>query len=81
MADFEYFSTSGYYVSLVLYDIWPVENGTVVHRVDLLSAPSLAFTKGIERIAYGKIMLKELKKAIQAFQEDMRKNGKLKMEN
>lgn len=75
LLDVEYYVSGSYYTSAVLYEVWPIGVGnkakSLVWRGDLLSAGALAYTKGVERIAYGAIMLLEIKKAIRAFRDDM----------
>lgn len=74
--DVEYYVSGSYYTSAALYEIWPIQvgvkSGSLVWRGDLLSAGALAYTKGMERIAYGAVMLLEIKKAIRAFQDDIK---------
>jgi hypothetical protein len=41
-----------------------------VWRGDFFAAPMLAFTKGTERIAYGALMLQDIKKEIRCFQDE-----------
>jgi hypothetical protein len=72
VADVQYYASGGYYASIILYHFWPWESGTLVWRADLLSTPSLAYTKGMERMAYGGVMLQEIKKAVRAFQKDLK---------
>lgn len=78
LLDCQYFASDGYYASLILYEIWPVQIGgkpaALIWRGDFLSAPTLAITKGMERMAYGNIMLQEIKKAIRYFQQDAAKS-------
>ena len=78
LLDVEYYVSSSYYASATFYEIWPIRMGnkteSLVWRGDLFSAPGLAHTKGVERIAYGAVMLLEIKKSIRAFQDDI-KNG------
>jgi len=75
--DVQYFSSGMYYVSLSLQELWPVQvdgkDATLAWRVDLLSAPTLEVTRGIERMAYAKIMMIEIKKSIQGFKKDISK--------
>jgi hypothetical protein len=68
--DAQYYVSTGYYVSVTLYEIYPVEGGSLVWRGDYLSAPMLSSTKGMERMAYALIMQKETKKAVEAFLKD-----------
>lgn len=76
LLDVEYYVSGSYYASVTFYEVWPArageKTGSVVWRGDFFSAPGLAHTKGMERIAYGAIMLLEIKKEIRAFQDDMK---------
>lgn len=67
----QYFVTSKYYTSLILYELWPAEvdgkQQTLVWRADFVSTSSIPFLKGIERLAAENIMLLEVKKSIGAF--------------
>ena len=75
LLDVQYYVSGGYYTFVTLYKVWPVNVGgksaSLVWRGDFFAAPTLAFTKGAERLAYGAIMLQELKKAIRCFQNDV----------
>jgi hypothetical protein len=75
-----YFSTGIFYVSVNLYELWPVEVGgkpaTLVWRGDLLSTPTLEVTRGVERIAYGKVMMVEIHKSIESFRKRLLKAQK-----
>lgn len=76
MLDLEYYVSGSYYASATFYEIWPIKagskTGSLVWRGDLFSAGGLAYTKGMERIAYGAVMLLEIKKLIRAFQDDIK---------
>ena len=76
VVDMEYYVSGNYYTSVTLYEIWPIRvghrSGSLVWRDDLLSAPTLRFTKGTERLAYGAIMLAEIKKEIRYMQDDLK---------
>jgi len=73
--DIDYYVSSKYYTSATLYEIWPIRvgnrTGSLVWRGDFFAAPVLQFTKGIERIAYGAVMIQEIKKGIRCFQESL----------
>jgi hypothetical protein len=75
LLDVQYYVSGTYYTFVTLYEVWPIRVGeqsaTLVWRGDFFAAPTLAFTKGVERLAYGVIMLQELKKAIRCFQDDV----------
>jgi len=76
LADFGYYVSGNYFSSITLYEVWPVEaggkSGALVWRGDYFAAPTLAFTKGTERIAYGALMLQDIKKEIHFFQNDLK---------
>jgi hypothetical protein len=76
LADLEYYVSNSYYTSATLYEVWPIQSGdkpaSLVWRGDYFAAPMLAFTKGTERIAYGALMLQDIKKGIRCFQEDLK---------
>jgi hypothetical protein len=76
LLDIDYYASSTYYAAATLYEIWPIRDGkktgSLVWRGDFLAAPMLRYTKGIERLAYGVIMIQEIKKVIRCFLDDIR---------
>jgi len=76
LADFEYYVSGNYYTSLTLYEVWPIQvggkPGALVWRGDYFAAPTLAFTKGTERIAYGALMMQDIKREIRCFRDDLK---------
>jgi hypothetical protein len=76
LADVGYYVSGTYYTSITLYEIWPIsgatKSGSLVWRGDYFAAPTLAFTKGTERIAYGALMLQDIKKESRCFQDDVK---------
>jgi hypothetical protein len=72
----DYYASSTYYAAATLYEIWPIRDGkktgSLVWRGDFLAAPTLRYTKGIERMAFGVIMIQEVKKEIRCFLDDLR---------
>lgn len=76
LLDAQYYVSGTYYTFVTLYEVWPTgageKPGALVWRGDFIAAPTLAFTKGFDRLAYGAIMLQEVKKAIRAFQDDVK---------
>jgi hypothetical protein len=74
LLDVQYYVSGTYYTIVTLYELWPIQVGsrigTLVWRGDFFAAPSLALTRGTERLAYGAIMRQELKKAVRCFQND-----------
>jgi hypothetical protein len=73
-ADALYYASGGYYVSLTLYQMWPVNVGgkesTLVWRGDMTSAASLADLHGVEKLASESAMMKEISKSISLFRRD-----------
>lgn len=73
--DVLYYASGGYYVSLTLYQMWPVniegKASTLVWRGDMISSASLGSLHGVERLASESSMMKEISKAIAAFRKDM----------
>jgi hypothetical protein len=72
----EYYVSGTYYTSATLYEIWPIRDGgrtgSLVWRGDLFAAPLLRFTKGVERLASGVIMIQEIKKEVRCFQDSLK---------
>jgi hypothetical protein len=73
--DAEYYVSGTYNGAVTLCEIWPIQLGgkpaALVWRGDFLSAKRFALTKGAERMAYGAIMIQEIKKIIRCFQTDL----------
>jgi len=78
LLDVQYYVSGVYYACVTLYEVWPIREGarlgSLVWRGDFFAAPTLAFTKGTDRLAYGAIMLQELKKAVRCFQKNVTAN-------
>jgi hypothetical protein len=76
LLDVQYYVSGKYYVAATLCEIWPIpvgaKSGALVWRGDFVAAPTLAFTKGADRIIYGAILLQEIKKVVRCFQDDLR---------
>jgi hypothetical protein len=75
LLDLEYFVSGNYYAAATFYEVWPIRDGnktaSLVWRGDFFAAPALQFTKGMERIAYGAIMIQEIKKEIRCFRDSL----------
>jgi hypothetical protein len=75
-ADVEFFVNSGVYATIELDQFWPItiggKNETLVWRGDLVSAPSVAYLHGTERLASGMVMLQDVKAVIDAFRSEFR---------
>jgi hypothetical protein len=78
LLDAQYYVSGTYYTSVTLYEVWPAQTGdkpgALVWRGDFLTAPTLAYAKGFDRLAYGTIMLQELRKTIRCFQDDIHRS-------
>ena len=78
LLDVQYYVSGKYYAAATLCEIWPIrvgeKLGALVWRGDFVAAPTLAFTKGTDRIIYGAILLQEIKKVVRCFQDDSRAN-------
>lgn len=74
--DTKYYVNSGVYTTVELEQLWPIMvNGkteTLVWRDDLVSAPSIAYLHGTERLASVMIMLQETKGGIEAFRAEFK---------
>ena len=75
-ADMEYYTNYGVYATVELEQLWPVTiNGkaeTLVWRDDLVSAPSIEYLHGTERLASTMIMLQETKQGVDAFRSEFK---------
>jgi hypothetical protein len=73
-ADTLYYASGGYYVSLTLFQMWPVAIGgkpsTLVWRGDFVSAAQLANLHGVERLASESAMMKDITKAVTLYRRD-----------
>ncbi len=76
VVDCEYYANSNYFVNLILYQIWPLQyqgkDCSLVWRCDLISSPTLAEYRGVERMAASNLTIQDVKEAIRSFQEDVR---------
>ncbi len=72
--DGQYYASGGYYVLLTFNQMWPVKIGgrdcTLVWRVDLISAATLATLHGVERMGSSTAMMRETKKTIESLLKD-----------
>jgi hypothetical protein len=70
-ADTFYYASGGYYVTLTLHQMWPVDvNGkphTLIWRGDMVSSASLADLHGVEKLGSESAMMKDIAKSIALF--------------
>ena len=75
--DAQYYASSGFYVLVTLYQMWPVkiagQDATLVWRGDLISSPALAALHGVERMGSSTAMMRETQKVIACFLKDAAK--------
>ncbi len=73
-ADTLYYASGGYYVTLTLFQMWPVsidgKPSTLVWRGDFVSAAQLATLHGVERLASESAMMKDITKAVTFYRRD-----------
>ena len=73
-ADTLYYASGGYYVTLTLFQMWPVSiegrPSTLVWRGDFVSAAQLANLHGVERLASESAMMKDITKAVTLYRRD-----------
>jgi hypothetical protein len=70
IADCTYFASDTYFFSVNLYELWPVENGTLVWQIDFVSAPFRGFIGNVDRIFAGKAMIKDDVQTAKLFRAD-----------
>jgi hypothetical protein len=73
-ADTFYYSSGGYYVTLTLHQMWPVDiDGkphTLVWRGDMVSSAALADLHGVEKLGSESAMMKDVAKSIARFRQE-----------
>ncbi|MBS0658878.1 MAG: hypothetical protein JSR82_11625 [Verrucomicrobia bacterium] len=66
--DCGFYASGGYFASLTLFQMWPVEidgkPSTLVFRADLVSSAQLANLRGVERLGAESLMQKKIKRSI-----------------
>jgi len=70
-ADTFYYASGGFYVTLTMHQMWPVDvNGkphTLIWRGDMVSSASLADLHGVEKLGSESAMMKDIAKSIALF--------------
>jgi hypothetical protein len=73
-ADTFYYASGGYYVTLTLHQMWPVDiDGkphTLVWRGDMVSSGALADLHGVEKLGSESAMMKDIAKSIALFRRE-----------
>lgn len=73
VADCTYFTSDTYFMSVTLYELFPIDNGTLIWQIDFVSAPFRSYLGGADRFFAGKEMVRETAKTIQLFRHDVEK--------
>ena len=68
-----YYPSDTYFMALDLFQLWPVDGGTLVWQVGFVSAPFRSYLGGVDRYVAGKQMTQETIDTIQAFRADVEK--------
>jgi hypothetical protein len=69
-----YYPSDTYFMALDLFQLWPVEGGTLVWQVGLASAPFRNYLAGMDRYFAGRLMTSETLATIRAFRSDVEKS-------
>lgn len=73
VADCTYFSSDTYFMSVTLFELLPVGDGTLVWQIDFVSAPFKPYLGGTDRFFAGKEMIKGTAKTIGLFRRHVEK--------
>lgn len=68
-----YYPSDTYFMSLDLFQLWPVDGGTLVWQVGFASAPFRSYLGGIDRFIAGRLMMQATLDTIAVFRSDMEK--------
>lgn len=71
LVDCVYYPSDTYYMALDLFQLWPVEGGTLVWQVGFVSAPFRSYLGGVDRFVAGKLMTEQTLETIKAFRADV----------
>jgi hypothetical protein len=69
-----YYPSDTYFMAIDLFQLWPVEGGTLVWQVGLASAPFRSYLGGVDRYFAGRLMTGETLATIRAFRSDIEKS-------
>lgn len=73
VADCTYFSSDTYFMSVTFFELFPVDNGTLVWQIDFVSASFKPYLGGTDRFFAGKEMVKGTAKTIELFRRHAEK--------
>jgi hypothetical protein len=73
LIDCVYYPSDTYFMALDLFQLWPVDGGTLVWQVGFVSAPFRVYLGGLDRFIAGKLMMQATLDTIIAFRSDIEK--------
>jgi hypothetical protein len=73
LVDCVYYPSDTYFMALDLFQLWPVDGGTLVWQVGFVSAPFRSYLGGADRFIAGKQMSQETLETIKTFRGDLEK--------
>ena len=68
-----YYPSDTYFMTLNLFQLWPMDGGTLVWQVGFVSAPFRSYLGGIDRYVAAKLMMQQTIDTITAFRADVEK--------
>lgn len=68
-----YYPSDTYFMALDLFQLWPVDGGTLVWQVGFVSAPFRTYLGGVDRYIAGQQLNQETIETIRAFRADLEK--------
>jgi len=71
LLDCVYYPSDTYFMALDLFQLWPLDGGTLVWQVGFVSAPFRSYLGGVDRFVAGKQMTQETLDTIKAFRSDI----------
>ena len=71
-----YYPSDTYFMTLNLFQLWPMEGGTLVWQVGFVSAPFRSYLGGIDRYVAAKLMMQQTIDTITAFRADVEKGAR-----
>jgi hypothetical protein len=66
-----YYPSDTYFMALDFFQLWPVDDGTLVWQVGFVSAPFRSYLGGVDRYVAGKQMIQETIETVKAFRDDV----------
>ncbi len=68
-----YYPTDTYFMAVDLFQLWPVDGGTLVWQASFVSAPFRTYLGGVDRYVAGKLMTDETLSTIKAYRAALEK--------